>query len=212
MDENPQFEGFPKIRRLFRDIIITEKIDGTNAQVHVLEDGRVLAASRKRYLLPEQSDNFGFRAWVEAHADELRELGPGRHFGEWWGKGVQRGYGLDEKRFSLFNVSRWWSEWNARFDLTKMERGKEVEIGRTQPPLCCGVVPIIYAGPFSEDVVHTKLYELEALGSLAAIGFLRPEGIVIFHQQSGHLFKVTLENDEKPKGEHNVRNTDAKQR
>lgn len=203
MDEIPQFEGFPKIKRLFRDIIITEKIDGTNAQVHILEDGRVFAASRKRYLLPEQSDNHGFRAWVEAHASELRQLGPGRHYGEWWGKGINRGYGLDEKRFSLFNVSRWQSNFNSKYQLTEFEKGEEVEIERVYPPTCCGVVPIIYVGPFSEDIIRRKLYELEALGSIAALGFLQSEGIVIFHAQSNYLFKVTLENDGKPKGEHN---------
>ncbi len=34
---------------------------------------------------------------------------PATYFGEWWGSGVQRGYGLQkgDKRFSLFNVSRW---------------------------------------------------------------------------------------------------------
>ena len=109
---------------------ITEKIDGTNAAVVLVPYQQadvdqlpfslatvpdpahgmylsVLAQSRSRYLTAEQ-DNFGFAAWVKAHAEELAALGPGVHFGEWWGKGIQRGYGLDEKRFSLFNVSRWY--------------------------------------------------------------------------------------------------------
>ncbi|HLE80817.1 MAG TPA: RNA ligase family protein, partial [Dehalococcoidia bacterium] len=99
------FQEFGKIYRLSRDCIITEKIDGTNAQVVVLEDGRVLAGSRNRWITPE-ADNFGFARWVKEHEEELRSLGPGRHYGEWWGSGIQRGYGLKEKRFSLFNVSR----------------------------------------------------------------------------------------------------------
>lgn len=32
------------------------------------------------------------------------------------------------------------------------------------------------------------------------MGWMTPEGIVVLHFASGTLFKVTLENDEKPKG------------
>lgn len=79
------FEEFQKIARLSRECCISEKIDGTNAQVHVLEDGTVLAGSRNRYVTPE-ADNFGFARLVQEHQDELRAgLGIGRHFGEWWG-------------------------------------------------------------------------------------------------------------------------------
>lgn len=40
------FEAFPKIARLNRECIISEKIDGTNSQVIVGENGEVAAASR----------------------------------------------------------------------------------------------------------------------------------------------------------------------
>lgn len=36
-------------------------------------------------------------------------------------------------------------------------------------------------------------------GSVAAPGFMKPEGIIIFHIQSQLLFKKTLERDEEPK-------------
>ena len=52
---------------------------------------------------------FGFARWVETNRERLITLlGPGLHFGEWWGSGIQRGYGLTkgDKRFSLFNVER----------------------------------------------------------------------------------------------------------
>lgn len=174
------FVAFDKIPRLKRLCYITEKIDGTNAQVLVLEDGRVLAGSRTRWITPE-ADNFGFAAWVKAHEDELRVgLGVGRHFGEWWGAGIQRRYGLAEKRFSLFNVSRW-SDGVAR-------------------PECCGVVPLLYAGEFSTDAVAAALHSLEVDGSRAAPGFMQPEGIVVYHTASGGFSKVTLENDGQPKG------------
>lgn len=81
--ELPPFEGFPAIPRLKRQCVITEKIDGTNAQICILEDNRIIAGSRTRWITPED-DNFGFARWVKEHEDELRLLGPGSHFGEWW--------------------------------------------------------------------------------------------------------------------------------
>jgi len=172
------FVAFPKIARLNREIVITEKIDGTNASIYVSEkDGAVYAGSRTRWITPED-DNFGFARWVRDHADELRTgLGFGVHFGEWWGAGIQRRYGLTEKRFSLFNVSRW---------------------GEARPA-CCGVVPTIYRGAFSQEAIECALANLRIEGSLAAPGFMRPEGVVVFHTASWQLYKVTLEGDDVPK-------------
>jgi hypothetical protein len=42
----PEFKRFDGIPRLFRECVITEKIDGTNAQVYVGEDSTVAAGSR----------------------------------------------------------------------------------------------------------------------------------------------------------------------
>jgi len=171
MTSIPEFRAFPKLSRLFREVVVTEKIDGTNAQVCVLEDGRVLAGSRTRWITPED-DNFGFAAWVKAHEDELREgLGVGQHFGEWWGSGIQRKYGLDHRRFSLFNVSRWADD--------------EVR------PACCHVVPTLYSGPFSEAVVRETAEMLQRSGSIAAPGFPNPEGVVAYHVHSKTTFKYT---------------------
>lgn len=181
MTNSPLFQGWPKIARLRRDIIITEKIDGTNAAVGILEDGTVYAQSRTRILRPGESDNFGFRAWVEANREELIELlGPGLHFGEWWGKGIQRGYGLSGRRFSLFNARRFQ-------DLP----GNRIGVG---------VVPTLYEGEFHSTAIDTVLDHLELLGSAAAPGFMRPEGIVVYHTAANVGFKVTLENDDIPKG------------
>lgn len=172
-----EFVPFQKIPRLNRDIVITEKIDGTNAIVHVSEDRVVIAGSRNRWITPEK-DNAGFARWVQENAEQLAWLGPGTHFGEWWGAGIQRRYGLTEKRFSLFNVGRW---------------------GEQRPP-CCGVVPTLYSGPFSKTAIDDAMERLRSAGSVAAPGFMQPEGIVVFHTASGQLFKATLEGDEKPKG------------
>lgn len=191
------FEPFPKIVRLSRECIITEKLDGTNAQVIVDEDGTVAAASRTRLITPED-DNYGFAKWVRDHADELRLLGPGRHFGEWWGQKIQRGYGLTEKRFSLFNTTRWCS-WHEE-DRNGCDLGYDMLDSQEIVSRCCHVVPEIYRGPFTTDAVSVALATLERDGSIAAPGFTNPEGIVIFHTAGNYLFKKTLDNDAAPKG------------
>lgn len=171
------FEGFPKIPRLNRNVIITEKLDGTNAQVIITEDGQVGAASRNR-LITEEDDNYGFARWVNANRGELLKLGPGRHFGEWWGQGIQRGYGLAEKRFSLFNTSRW--------------------VDNPSRPSCCHVVPVLYQG-LLEDV-EGVLESLRMMGSVAAPFFANPEGIIVYHTAARQMFKVLLDHDDIPKG------------
>lgn len=172
----PPFREFSKIPRLSRQMIVTEKIDGTNGVVYVGEDDLVLPGSPSRWLTPEQ-DHFGFAAWVKEHEANLRLLGPGYHFGEWWGEGIQRGYGIKGKRWSLFNVKRW---------------------GALRPE-CCHVVPVLYEGPFDTAVVEKCLLSLATFGSQASVNFMRPEGVVVYHVQGNLLFKKTLEKDEEPK-------------
>jgi hypothetical protein len=106
------FTGFPKIARLSREIVVTEKIDGTNGQINIqtisFEEERTdptvlllkevagatlaLRAGSKSRFLTRKTDNFGFCKWAEENAEELfAGLGEGQHFGEWWGSGIQRG-------------------------------------------------------------------------------------------------------------------------
>jgi hypothetical protein len=169
------FRDFPKMARYSREIIVTEKIDGTNSQIYIGEDGEFLTGSRNRWITPED-DNFGFSRWAHEHKEELLALGPGRHFGEWWGSGIQRGYGLvkGEKRFSLFNVLRW-----------------------VLPPTpCCSVVPVLWQGNFEQFNAAEVMAKLKETGSHAAPGFMDPEGIVIFHVAANIGFKKTFEKDE----------------
>jgi len=181
------FEPFQKIARWSRKIVITEKIDGSNGQIFIPEGDNITpdmirAASRNQWLT-ERDHNFGFATWVKEHAAELLALGPGRHYGEWWGAGIQRRYGLTEKRFSLFNVGRWDGATNI-------------------PPACCHVVPIIETGDTPDGgAIEAALSRLRTEGSLAAPGFMKPEGIIIYHGASRQLFKKTLEKDEYHKGE-----------
>ena len=201
-----EFQAWPKIPRLNRQMVVTEKLDGTNAAVVITEaisetpyDFRsdqnvidivpwgdtawaVFAQSRKRFITPE-SDNFGFARWVSENADELvRALGPGTHFGEWWGRGIQRGYGLKEKRFSLFNTNRW--EYNDP---------RHVLV----PGL--GTVPVLFTGLFDSSIIN-DIVDLELDESYAAPGFNNPEGVVVWHDAARQSFKVLKENDDIPKG------------
>ncbi len=188
-----EFMEFPKIPRLRRECIITEKLDGTNAAVRIVPlaqvetdanaigrvgDYLIYAQSRSRFIIPG-TDNFGFASWVVANQEELvLGLGEGTHFGEWWGQGIQRGYGQKQKRFSLFNTIRW----------------------DEAVPTCCYVVPTLYTGVFSDAAVEAALNALRKNGSVAAPEFMKPEGIIVYHVASHHVYKVLLEGDELPKG------------
>ena len=196
------FEEFGKIPRLRKPIVVTEKIDGTNAQVfiqskaerdvsmlssdapavqHVAEIGDlyVYAGSRNRLIQPG-NDNFGFAAFVKENAESLAMLlGEGRHFGEWWGPGIQRGYGLAEKRFSLFNTHRW----------------KDVP-AEFMPPRV-GVVPVLYEGDFDQSAIEDAMMMLSMNGSVASPGFMRPEGVIVYHTAAKQLFKYTFDDNHK---------------
>jgi hypothetical protein len=180
------FKPWPKITRLEnkRPPIFTEKIDGTNACVVVAYQNpdansiasyetnegviSIWAQSRTRLITPE-NDNYGFAKWVRSNSEELLSLGEGYHFGEWWGQGINRGYGLTEKRFSLFNTRRW---------------------GPHNPhtPKCCHVVPIIPL--YNPQDVIAKLYEY---GSLAAPGWMKPEGAVMYEPDTDTCFKIIID-------------------
>lgn len=204
-----EFVEFPKISRLNREAIITEKLDGTNAQVLIctheqlviarlpdtpavpvtrVGDACIYAGSRTRFITPAD-DNFGFAVWVLNHADELvAGLGNGLHFGEWWGQGIQRNYGLKEKRFSLFNTSRWGRGGAGCLDLL------------TPAPECCHVVPELGRGEFMHLDIQGHIDDLRAGGSLAVPGFMKPEGIVVFHTHSNTCFKYTFDKHDGHKG------------
>lgn len=173
------FEGFPKIGRLSRECVVTEKIDGTNACIYIQDDGSVLIGSRTRWITPAD-DNYGFAKWVIDNMRELERLGPGRHFGEWWGAGIQRRYDQTVKRFSLFNTHRWGDP--------------------TITPACCSVVPVLYQGIFDTTAISKVMERLRTAGSLAAPGFMKPEGIIVYHTAAKTMFKQTLEKDEEYKG------------
>lgn len=175
-----QFEGFPKIARWSREIVVTEKIDGTNAAI-VIEGDTIYAQSRNRVITPED-DNYGFARWVQDNAATLKkDLRDGRHFGEWFGNGIQRNYSMTEKQFALFNTTRWGE---SKFITPRLV-----------------VVPELYRGIMDEAEIYLCLEALKKDGSYASKGFMRPEGIVIYHTHSNTMFKKTIEKDQEGKGQ-----------
>ena len=199
MNIETEFVEFPKIARLSRECIITEKIDGTNGCISIGESGEFQVGIRTRWITPEQ-DNYGFARWACDNKETLLQLGPGRHFGEWWGGGIQRGYGLlkGEKRFSLFNVTRWCLHGTEPKRIAcadpRIEKYQEVL------PEGLSLVPELWRGEFNTERVVTELERLRTLGSIAAPGFMKPEGIICFHVAANVGFKKTIEKDEVPKG------------
>ncbi len=192
------FEPFPKLTRFTHDWTVTEKIDGTNAQIYIIhqltgepvlretrdlviaetEDHYVMAGSRNRLLGLGKQDNHGFAQFVKDNAEGLvATLGEGRHFGEWYGKGIgPRGYDLPQKRFALFNAGRW----------TGVELPDRVD-----------VVPTLFSGFLADSSQFDRcLAELQQMGSRIAPNFMNPEGIVMYHGPSRTSFKRTFEYDE----------------
>lgn len=175
----PEFKSWSKISKFRKETyVITEKIDGTNGVIHIGENGEITAGSRNRWLTITD-DNFGFAKFVEDNKEELLKLGHGYHYGEWYGLGIQRGYSLKEKKFALFNTSKWNEE-------TK--------------PICCEVVPLIDIRQALGIDLEFYIRELKRQGSLIN-GFNNPEGICIYTVEAGKYYKMLCEHDELHKGE-----------
>lgn len=202
---SPEFIKYPKIPRWSRNVIITEKIDGMNGQILITAIPNdytsptliaykkeadsacaygttwgMFVGSRNRLLtLNKSGDTHGFAAWCKERAEAVFDkLGPGRHFGEFWGKGINRNYGLDHNRFSLFRRDLW--------------EGKEL-------PPDFYVVPKLGEGLVHHNTIYIPDICLNLLisnGSYACKGYMDPEGVVIFHTASGHLYKKYCKNDE----------------
>jgi hypothetical protein len=162
-----EYEKFPKIRRLDTVCVrITEKIDGTNGLVVVPEDPSLplIVGSRNRVITPisvsgnKASDNFGFAQFVLENEKAFRDLGPGKHYGEWYGQGIGRTYGLSERRFALFNTQR------------PLPEGSIL----TQ-------VPLLYIRQLNGGLagLQSVMEALQVTGSKAVPGYMQPEGIVV---------------------------------
>jgi hypothetical protein len=180
-----EFQAFTEIVRLNSHVTVTEKIHGTNAQIVVFKytftDGYqhdprfgIQAGSRTRIITPED-DNYGFARWVDENKEALiSALGVGTHYGEWFGLGINAGYGLKEKRFALFNQ----------------------QFAAQPLPDRVTTVPVLYEGPYTEGVVSEAMARLKSEGSRVAPGFDKPEGVVVRFSRNGAMFKVVFEAEE----------------
>ena len=200
-----EFVKWSSIPRLSKEKMrITEKIDGTNSAIRIRPTSaaddttgalstiavsddimyNVWVQSRNRFITPGKStDNAGFAGWVWDNLDELVSiLGPGDHYGEWWGSGIQRGYGLTkgEKRFSLFNAERW-------FELLHPTEDK-FDLGLY-------TVPLLYTGQYDGAKIQELKQDLIDNGSKAAPGY-KSEGLIVELKEIGAKYKVLCENDD----------------
>lgn len=161
-----EFKKYPKTPR-FNNLkyIVTEKLDGTNACI-MINGENIEAASRNRKITSED-DNYGFAAWVEENRDELLKLGEGYHYGEWVGKGINRGYGLDDRRFYIFG-----------------------KYNKESLPNCIYQVPNLG----STDIQSIKFMEQRLLehGSFINKDFKEVEGLILQDKFSGFRYKVII--------------------
>ena len=208
---NYEFKAWPKIPRLSKmQCGITEKLDGTNAIIHITPligdsipafeagaacvvhtDGHqgslvVFAGSRSRWVQPQpKSDNFGFAKWVADNATKLVELlGEGTHYGEWWGQGIQRTYGLTKKYFTLFNPWRYGCGQNPAIPQAREQIERDTLLG---------VVPILSQEQFNPSVVGDVELQLTETGSVAVPGWMTPEGFVV--SIANEKYKVVIHGD-----------------
>jgi hypothetical protein len=192
------FIKWPSTPRWHKGITITEKIDGTNACIRIL-DGTVTTQSRKRLITPED-DNFGFAKWAYDNAGALTDvLGYGVHFGEWFGEGIQKNpLGIEGKRFAHF------SPW----------KYNEVEQERIRESGLVEFVPVLFEGQADYNVIPNIIEGLELYGSRVAGAklvsqgyahepdeYARAEGIIVWHRETQQKYKILLDNDAVHKGQ-----------
>jgi hypothetical protein len=61
------------------------------------------------------------------------------------------------------------------------------------------VVPVLHTWTFDTEQIDAVVETLARDGSAAAPGYMDPEGVVVFHAQSGSMFKVLCKHDDRPK-------------
>ena len=210
------YASFPSIERLENIYcVISEKVDGTNSLIEINEvfpvgepkEIQVRFGSRNRYIT-FNNDNAGFANFFRHYearfkdvaADiilkelevsgetltECQEQYPLRIYGEWFGSGIQRGYGLKDKFFMPFSTFY-------------AEKLIEYQVPNIIKP------NIMYTGKFSQEIADICMQTLTN-GSLVIPEFKRPEGIVIHFPKYNLRLKQTFEGSKWeqniPKAEH----------
>lgn len=200
--KDPRFEAWPKtlqISKVLGNVTVTEKIDGTNACLVFDADGNMFAQSRNRVITPA-SDNQGFARWAYRYQEELFHiLGEGRHFGEWWGKGIGRKYGMEHNVFSLFNVGRFYKTGPDGLD-SMSTRAQGTSIFDQ-----VSAVPHLFTGEYGSDAMKAAVTDLQDNNSKAAaqhgIDFADPEGVCFYFREFDKVAKLVFAHPGKHKWE-----------
>ncbi len=165
-----QFKAWEKIPRENPfNVTITEKMDGTNACI-IISDGEIVGVQSRNRLITPEDDNYGFAQWVSDSKDDLLGLGDGYHYGEWAGLGIQKNpHDIPVKKFFLFNTFRW-------------------NENNPNRPACCDVVPVLFQGQLSPEVIPDLLAKLsESAGENQS-----PEGVIVYYHAFRKYTKHTI--------------------
>lgn len=178
------FKAWPKTPRFEESkLVFTEKIDGTNSCIIFDDEGKLSGVQSRNRMIVPGDDNYGFAKWVHENQEELSHvLGPGYHYGEWWGQGIRRGYGMDRKVFSLFNVGRWGNIFNLHPDKTLVDAVPSMEITLEE------------GASFDEVLDRVKEYFLPSswAASKYNVDYRNPEGFMMYHARSEQLYKFPI--------------------
>lgn len=220
------FKPFQKIPRLNRDIVISEKIDGTNGTV-IIDD------HRSEQLCSEPPKGVAYVPYeeemnIEQHAEfSKEELKIGRAIGTYIVRAASKNRicvpGMDDN----FGFAAWVmenagdlahalgagqfsGEWYGHgigrgYGLQKGDRRFAFFNPTLDVPECAEIAPVLYQGarllPSGECAVNFYIRKLSYSGSEAVRGWKQPEGVVIYHTAAGNYFKVTIEADNQHKSE-----------
>lgn len=184
---------------LYAPVTILERVDGVTAQIDVTPNA-IYPVVNNRIIVPGAGDVFGIAAWLGEHLQELREvLGVGTHTGEWYGAGINRNYGLDHRRFALYNVERWCRHEEDVTEDMRIDREYGKKAGYIAPETCGGTLDVVaeiplypQEGSITVKDVPRALYLLSRDGSYQVPGFMQPEGVLVYHKKAGMYFKGSV--------------------
>jgi hypothetical protein len=178
MPEQPKWPHLENLDRVLKDYpdylsvpgyyTVTEKVHGFNARFGVDLDHTPWVGTRN-LTVAEDDEVQGFRAFAQPL---LERLGPGETvFGEWYGRGVQKGIDYGEKQFAMFGYharnrdgSEWWGDWQL--------------VETVAYSLGIKTVPVLMRA--TDGVPLDRLMDLRSAESRLAPGSIH-EGIVISH-------------------------------
>lgn len=227
--EELKFKEWPKTARLNRNMIVTEKIDGTNAAVrvvpvellaatgHGLHGGMEPGDQHEQHVLVESSNG----RFVLVGAQSRKKLiTPGKQtdnygfaqfvfdnaqtFADVLGEGIHFGewYGPGIQK------NPWPQGFEGKrfmlFNVTRWGAPETRELLKSSFNGQVEVATVIYEGPFDVTRVNNLVLALKDDGSWHVPGMSKPEGVIVFNEAAGINFKVTLEKDETYKGNANA--------